>query len=352
MIHALLRDQGMEVFGKTTGSEPKYLLPDGREKSIRRFGPANVREQRNIMILSAFSSARQNSALVLECNAVQEELQHISMRWLKPDITVITNVREDHVQDLGSVKQAAMSFAAAIPEKSALVTSDDKFMDVWEAAANKKSLKTCFVKPHEAGDCVLPENTACVLGVADYLGIDRSQALKAIARHKPDAGAFGIYSWKAGSRSFFFADARAANDIESTDRLVGFAFKTIKPDSGFRRILLLINREDRPDRTWRFLQYIINLHKTLSFDQYIFHGRTPLSSQKTLKREGINYTLLKSMKDLDCILEEISEQRVFIFGMGNYGGPGKRITKWLEAKRQEPEFTLLSENTISKVERQ
>jgi poly-gamma-glutamate synthase PgsB/CapB len=346
MIHALLRCQGMAVFGKTTGSKARFLLPDGTEKSVRRFGPANVREQRNMMILGAFSGKPQKRALVFECNAVKEELQCVSMKWLKPDITVITNVREDHVRELGKPEQAALAFAAAIPENSVLVTSDGNFRETWEAAAKQKKLRFFHVEPKEAGNCAFPENVACVLGVADYLGIDRTIALKSIAEHEPDAGAFGIYTWKTNANPVFFADARAANDVESTERLFAAAFHAIKPDKDAKRILLIINREDRPERTWGFLQYIIDQNSALRFDQYFCLGHVPLPFRTALKRKGINFKIIRGAKDLDCELGKLPEHTVFISGAGNYGGAGELITQWLETKRHEPDFTQISETSI------
>jgi poly-gamma-glutamate synthase PgsB/CapB len=265
------------------------------------------------------------------------------MRWLKPDITVITNVREDHVSELGKAEQAARIFAAAIPQSTALATSEAGFMDVWEAAAKQKKLRLCYVDPREAGDCAFPENAACVLGIADCLVIDRTRALEAITDYRQDAGAFGVYSWKANSSLVFFADARAANDIESTNRLSEAALQTIKPDTNPRRILLLINREDRPDRSLLFMQFIVNHHKELNYDQYLCLGHAPLVFRNAMKREGINYRTLRRIEDLERVLEEVHGQVIYIFAMGNYGGKGLYITQWLETKRQEPDFRQIAE---------
>jgi poly-gamma-glutamate synthase PgsB/CapB len=355
MIHALLRCRGMDVFGKTTGSAARLLMPDGTEKSIKRFGPANIREQRNILIKAAFrgkralAEKRQNRALVFECNAVQEELQYISAKWLKPDITVITNVREDHAFDLGTVEEAAQIFAAALPDNSALVTSDGNFMDTWKAAARKKNLRLCYVDPCEAkkeaekhaGNYAFPENAACVLAIADCLKIDRAQAPASSAAYKPDAGAFAIYSWKDGSRDIFFADARAANDIESTNNLYAVTQQTIKPLTSVRRILLLINREDRPDRTELFMRYIIEQHKGLCFDDYLCLGHVPLSFRITMKRQGVNCRILRGKKDFDSVLAETGEQALCFFVAGNFGGKGKQVTLWLQAKRRQADFKVL-----------
>ena len=357
MIHALLRRQGMEVFGKTTGSAARLLLPRGTERPVRRLGPANVREQRNMMILGAFSGKRASpesakTALVFECNAIQGELQNISMRLLKPDITVITNVREDHVREQGKAEEAAETFAQAIPRNSALVTSEKNFMGIWEAAAKQKKLSFWYVDPAEAGEILFPENIACVLGVADCLGIERTRALKAIADYAPDTGTFGVYAWNAGSHSVFFADARAANDIESTSRLLETAFRAIKPGTNVSRVLLLISREDRPDRTWDFMQYLIRQNKESHFNRYLCLGYAPLSFKRMLKHEGVNCSILRRMEDLEDALEEIPEQMVYIFGVGNYCGPGMQITRWLETKRRQPDFRQITGSPLLKAEQQ
>ena len=337
MIHAMLRNyRGMEVYGKTTGSAARLLLPDGTEKPVLRFGPANIREQRNMLLglawIASDRQTRKKKALVIECNAIQEELQHISMKWLKPDITIITNVREDHTLELGKAEQAAEIFASAIPDNSVLVTPGKNFVNIWKEKAAQKKLKLIFTGSGEAGEGEFPENTGCVLGVAGHLEIDRRVALNAIAEHKPDAGAFAFYSWKAGSRSIIFADARAANDIESTCRLFDSVNQNMYSDPNTERILLLVNREDRPERTRDFLRYIIRLHKKGQFNQYLCLGHSPLAFRAALKREGVNWGKLRNAGDLDSALDEITGQTVFIFAVGNYGGPGIPVTRWLRKK--------------------
>ena len=398
MIHALLRGLDFEAFGKTTGSAARMLLPDGAEKPVQRFGPANVREQRNMMLRFAFTGSNKKKALVFECNAIREELQDVSAKWLKPDISVITNVREDHVLELGGPLEAAESFARAVPQNSVLVTSDRQYLDVWEAAAKKKNLHLLFVDPAEAGGAGsggneiagftanraagvdaagheavssstaacdsaagsrasftagashgtavttgaaadsaaatagaaadFPENIACALGVADRLGITRDFALKSISEYKHDAGAFRIFTRNTGGAPVYFADARAANDIESSGRLFSAALKAVKGEKNAKRILLLVSRGDRPDRTRRFMDYIFKLNESSSFDKYLFLGHIPVFPRRKLKEKGINYAILHNINDLEAELG--GTEPVYIFAAGNYGGKGALITEWLE----------------------
>ena len=337
MIHALFVRQGMAAYGKTTGSAARFLLPDGREKPVLRLGPANVREQRNMMIYSAFFGKERNKVLVFECNAIDAELQHLSMKWLRPDITVITNAREDHVQELGNAAQIAEAFANAIPDNSVLVTSDIKYAGLWEAAAKQKNLTLKIVHPDEMEQMPLcsgfPENTACVLGVADHLGINRNMALTAVTDHNPDAGAFKIYSWKHLTQNIIFADARAANDIESTNRLISHTFGVLKPVKNFQRVLLLVNREDRPDRTRDFLQFVINRENFFEF--YFCLGHAPLLFRKKIKNEKIKCFFIKDMDEFEMHMKKIPAEEILIFGVGNFGGKGILVNKWLADKEKK-----------------
>ena|GEM_PF-876838 len=366
MIHALLREQGMEVYGKTTGSTARLLLPDGSEKPIRRFGSANVREQRNMLLLSACmvkkNPVNKKTALVFECNAVQEELQHISMRYLKPDITIITNVRQDHAGELGTPDKAAGIFASAIPKNTVLITSEEKYLPVFKKTAEEKNFSLFFHQPitevtsMETSSSVetpsstennfsFPDNNACVFGLASHLGIEEVTVLNTLSGYTSDAGAYREYSFKEGmgqdSKHVYFADARAVNDVESAEYILSKAFKknlAEDPATGTSSfILLLVNREDRPERTLDFLQFIINMASIdnddrIKFNKYISLGHNPLYFRKKLKEAGVEHEIISGFNDLDKIINGVPQKNINIFAMGNYGGKGKQIDTWLKQK--------------------
>ena len=70
MIAAGLRASGRRVLAKTTGSEPRLILPDGSEVAWPRRGAANIREQ-----IRLFAKAVEFGAdtVVVECMAVRPE---------------------------------------------------------------------------------------------------------------------------------------------------------------------------------------------------------------------------------------------------------------------------------------
>ncbi|GHV51198.1 hypothetical protein AGMMS49579_06060 [Spirochaetia bacterium] len=344
MIHTLLRSRGMVVFGKTSGSAARLLLPDGTERTIRRPGPANVREQRNMMLRSVFSGAE---ALVFECSAIKAELQQISARWLDPDITVITNVRPDHTLELGSAADAAAAFAGAIPPNRILVSSDSRFNEIWRNGEKQKDLEYHFVNPVEIGAEIegeFPENIAAVLGVADCLGINRDEALRAFLPYTRDAGAFALFSWMEGAHGVFFADARAANDIESTGKIVGHTLSAFKEKlKDMQCIMLVINREDRPDRTKSFVQYAAHTMGSDEpcFERCLFMGHAPWYLRRAVKQSGARCGIIRDLSAIDRMISE-TPRDTLVMAMGNYGGRGRLAGAWLETKKKKTDFRKIT----------
>src|SRR5215510_904106 len=72
LIAAGLREGGLVTCAKTTGTLARMILPNGREVPIFRPAGANVIEQKRIVAAAAAHGA---DALVIECMALQPELQ-------------------------------------------------------------------------------------------------------------------------------------------------------------------------------------------------------------------------------------------------------------------------------------
>lgn len=115
LIAAGLRAGGLQVFSKTTGTLPTYTDVYGKEHPIRRFGPASIREQRDMLLRAAVQGAE---VLVIECMALAPELQRASARdILAADITVFTNVRLDHTDVMGeTLEEIGASLLSSLPK--------------------------------------------------------------------------------------------------------------------------------------------------------------------------------------------------------------------------------------------
>ena len=129
LISAGLREAGFKVLAKTTGTLPRLVLEDGTELSIKRRGNANISEQLKIFKEAA---KRKIDVLVVECMAVSPELQWVSEhKMVKSTIGVITNVREDHLEEISSgLHNMAESLKLTIPQKGILFTAEKFWITV------------------------------------------------------------------------------------------------------------------------------------------------------------------------------------------------------------------------------
>lgn len=242
LIAAALRAGGIPTLARTTGTEPRLILEDGTERRWRRWGAANVREQRDLLRLAARRGAE---ALVAECMAVSPDAQAASTAFLRPSILVVTNSRPDHEAELGTPEEALVVFAEGIPRGGLVVTADASLRPVLERAAAARGAACLVAAPEEGLPCH-PENAGIALAVAGHLGLPRELALQAMREHAPDPGAFAVR--RLGGVTV--VDALAANDPVSAEQL----FHRAEADSG-PRLLLLANRQDRPDRALTFARW-------------------------------------------------------------------------------------------------
>ncbi len=105
LIAAALRAGGRRVVAKTTGSEPRLILPDGRDEIWPRRGPATIREQVGVVRRAAQLGA---DTIVVECMAIRPEFVFASEHHLIEATTaVITNTRADHLEDIGESTEAS-----------------------------------------------------------------------------------------------------------------------------------------------------------------------------------------------------------------------------------------------------
>lgn len=123
LLDAALRQEGFAVFTKTTGTHATTIGVDGKEKPIpRRFAP-NILEQQKIMAQAAKEGAQ---ILIIECMAIHPLLQIAAQdKILRGNIGVVTNVRLDHIWDMGEKpEEIAKSLAAVFPKNGMAFTAE------------------------------------------------------------------------------------------------------------------------------------------------------------------------------------------------------------------------------------
>jgi poly-gamma-glutamate synthase PgsB/CapB len=258
LVHAALRQAGIPALAKVTGTTPRLLLPDGSERPVRRLAPANIREQLRLLRQARRLGAR---AVVAECMAVRPDLQWTSERdMLRATVGVVTNVRTDHTEVMGTtLGEIAASLANTMPRQAVLVLGDRRFADVF--APRARALGTRLVCADSEQDVCgaagwLDDDRRLALAVTRELGIADEVALAGMALAAPDPGAARAGACDIDGRTLRWLDLTAANDPESLasllaeHRLGPFDERALPIRQG---ILLVFNhRVDRPERLRRF----------------------------------------------------------------------------------------------------
>lgn len=334
LIDAGLREAGFKVFTKITGTSPRIIDTAGVEKEILRKGKANIREQ-----IKAINWACKDGAeiLILECMAVNPEFQKITEeKILKADIAVITNVREDHLDEMGeNLSEIAKSLANTIPQKGKLITAAENYFDFFKKEAEKKLSQVFLVDENKIEDkkeyekIDFPINVALALETCKQLYVDEKILLKGMKKYKKDSGVLKIYHLKINDKKIFFINAMAANDPDSTEIIL----EKIKKDRCWRenkKILLLNNRKDRISRAEQHVKLIKKIEN--QFDGIIIFGENRNLLKKMVLKENISPSKVSIKKD-SRFLNEITENSL-IYAIGNICGRGKELVEFFESREE------------------
>ena len=342
LIAACLRESRVAVVAKTTGARPCLIFPDGTEKEIRRRGLPTILEGKKILKAAVDAGAH---AVVLEMMSIRpESLFAESVQMMKPHILVITNVRLDHVEEIGKTKhEIARAFASAIPVGSTVFLPEEEFDPVFRKQAGKAGAGLILVPPEPSGGVeqrekdrpvwACEQNIRTALAVSDFFKIDREAARRALRQAAPDFGALRI--WRAEKESpvsgWVFVSAFAANDPESTrDILAGLENRGLF--EGRRRIGLLNLREDRGGRTEQWFDALKG-EPDFGFDRLVFTGaHAPVLRNRLRGRVKPEITALRAKTPEDVIVQMAAGEKAeaVVFGMGNMGGLGRRLVEYWE----------------------
>jgi poly-gamma-glutamate synthase PgsB/CapB len=334
LITGILKEAGVQVVGKTTGTSARIIYWNKEEEEpIRRgrLGP-NIIEQKTVIKKAAKLGA---SAFVTECMAVNPDYQiTFQEKLVKANIGVIVNVREDHMDLCGpTLDFIAESFTATIPKNGALIVADSRYNEYFTQEAQKRNSKILIANEKEIPDgylekfryIVFPENIAIALAVAKALNIDKETALKGMLNANPDPGALMIYPLDHKNPTYF-VNGFAANDPNSTrmiwDHITAIGYETENP-------MVIVNcRPDRVDRTLQFAEEVL---PNMKIDILVAMGETvnPIT-------EGVNTKKISPLKYINA--EGLPPHEVYkmiknyfinriIFGVGNIHGGGEELVE-------------------------
>ena len=318
LIDAGIRNCGYKVFSKTTGTIPTIINTENGDVIIKRLGNANIREQIR-MIKQAHKEKAE--VLVLECMAVNPELQYICERQiLEANITVITNVRPDHIQDMGeTLDDIAIAFCNTIPKNGHLVINDSDYKQLFMEKSKLLNTECHIAKEYLGNDKLdtFEENIALALEVAKIMNLDLDLFFEGMRKYHRDFGAFT----EIKINNTIFLNGFSINDPVSIKKVYDQVLS--KYDS--KQITILLN--SRSDRPTRVLQHI-ELLKELSCKKILVSGSNPKYVKNKLQSDSnILVEVLEKIEDINK--EEV------IFAIGNIGGKGMDIINYLQVNGEK-----------------
>ena len=337
LISAGLRAGGFKTIGKTTGSAPRVIDTNGKDRIIHRLRSASIGEQ----IKSIRNFSKENiDALVIECMAVLPQYQWVAeQKMVKSTISVITNVRPDHIDEMGpTMEDIANSLGNTIPFNGTLITAEQDLLPTLTKVAESRNTEVDIATPeivseefiHQFPYVEHQENVALALKVCRLLKIDDKIALNGMLNAQPDPGALFIQELKFNNSENYFVNAFAANDPQSTHTIWESVSKRL-PE--FPACVFLNTRDDRRSRTEQLLEMTFQKIKP---SKIIIRGdNIPDISNYS---NGFDYELdifPNSTEPTKVISNFGTLNNHIIFGVGNMVGWGEQLVKELRDFRDD-----------------
>jgi poly-gamma-glutamate synthase PgsB/CapB len=344
LIAAGLREAGIRCVGKTTGTVPRFILPNGREVPVYRPGGANVIEQKQSVSMAA---AQRAEALVVECMALQPSLQWLSENKLvRATHGVITNARPDHLDVMGPTEDdVAKALAGMIPIGGKFLTAETThrafFQQVCEDRGTVFRGAEAITRPvtedDMAGFSYLEhrDNVELALAVCEEIGIDNETALRGMWRAKPDPGAMTESKVEFFGREIVFVNGFAANDPISTKYIWEQSLRRHRDLD--RRIAVFNCRSDRADRSEQLAESYAGWTQA---DEVVLLGTGQYIFARAAVKSGLDPTRLVFIDrnhpaDIFEILLGLAESSALVMGLGNIAGPGLALAEYFANRGTE-----------------
>ncbi len=339
LVAAGLRAGGLKTYAKTTGTAPRVIDPEGKDRIIHRLRSPSIGEQ--VRLLKYFAQDKPD-AVVLECMAVQPQYQWVAeQEMVRSHIGVITNVRPDHVDEMGhTLTDIASSLSNTIPRQGILITGDETVSNVFDVVSTKRETRLVTVDESKIGEEILdqfsymehPQNVALALEVCKQAGVERSVALDGMVNVSPDLGA--LIAWKLDyqDRSVSFINGMAANDPVSTLTIWNYTARRFSWKG--KSCVFLNTREDRRTRSRQLLSLIMEEIKP---DHCIIRGDNLEKMYSHLKHYSPNTNITwihsqDSVKTVSDVFAKLPDDSL-VYAMGNQVGFGQELVDHIKPYR-------------------
>jgi poly-gamma-glutamate synthase PgsB/CapB len=337
LISAGLRAGGLKTLAKTTGTAPRIIDENGEDRIIHRLRDASIGEQ--VRLLRNFANKKPD-AVVIECMAVNPQYQWVSeQKMIKSTMSVITNVRPDHLDEMGSTLQDnAMSLSNTIPFNGKLVTSEKEMGSVLQQVSEKRNTEFNQVETDEVTSEYMErfpylehrDNVALALKVCELSGVEKETALEGMVHTSPDPGATIIWKLNCNGTPNYFINVFAANDPTST---LDIWYQLQKKIKDAPTCIFLNTRNDRQYRTNQLLSLIYSQIKP---DALIVRGEKLGSKFHDYQQMNpqIEMVQLPYSVGIKEMVSEFSKlENYYIVGIGNMVGWGEKFVQDLKKIR-------------------
>ena len=329
----------MRTFAKTTGTAPRVIDADGKDRIIHRLRLPSIGEQ--VRLLKYFASEKPD-AVVMECMAVQPQYQWIAEhQMVKSQVGVITNVRPDHLEEMGPTEQdVALSLCNTIPVDGVLITGEDQKTDLMRDIAGKNESR--FIHSNESTITKEelekftymehPSNVAVALDACKEAGVERETALAGMHKVKPDLGALIAWNLDLNGKNIQFINGMAANDPVSTLQIWKFIMDRYPAEGG--TCVFFNSREDRPSRTRQMIELTFLEIKP---DYFMVRGDKVLTSIERQKHhsENTRVNVIGLDDPIEKLIEKMTEMpnNTLVYAIGNQVGVGQEILELISTFR-------------------
>ncbi len=337
LIAAGLREAGIRCVAKTTGTVPRFILPNGREVPVYRPGGPNVIEQKQAVTMAA---AQRAEALVVECMALQPHLQWLSeSKLVRATHGVITNARPDHLDVMGPTEDdVARALAGTVPVGGVFLTAEKTHRAFFQEVCEDRGSK--FRGAEEISHPVTPadvggfpylehqDNIELALSVCEEIGVDNATALRGMWRAKPDPGAMTEAQVEFFGRKIVFVNGFAANDPISTRYIWEQSLRRHRELK--RRIAVFNCRSDRADRSEQLAESYAGWTQA---DEVVLLGTGQYIFARAAVKSGLDPTRLVFVDrthpaDIFEILLGLAETSALVMGLGNIAGSGLALAEY------------------------
>ncbi|WP_431802591.1 poly-gamma-glutamate synthase PgsB [Halobacillus andaensis] len=340
LVMGILKENGEKVIGKTTGTSARMFYWDLKEEEpiIRGLQGPNISEQRKMVHKV---TKRKADAFVSECMAINPEYQKVFQEKLvKSNITIITNVMEDHLDIMGpTLDDIAQAFSSTIPHNGYLIIPETPYQQFFETEAAKRNSKVLIADESAIDEnylkkfpfMIFPQNAALALAVADILQIDRETALRGMLNAPVDPGAMRVHQFGGDEEPKYFFNGFAANDVTSTLNI----WERIK-EQGYplEDVTVVMNcRQDRVDRTIEFAEKVL---PAMEIDRLVLIGREahPILTAYDEGKIRTKHIVNLEKQSVEEAVEYVDRLpgHALVYGIGNIHGGGEEFAKAIEEK--------------------